>query len=156
MNLILIRMVIWASLVFMTQLGLAASKAMVVPVGIQSLTLAEALAAYHEAGEIEAFQCIHIPVGANNLASNSAKPIAIEFDEKIYLRVDGKLLGVSRVVSGDKHSRFLSDGTKVDVFIKKTTNPSEYRESADRLMQLTVVHEGRKFSFKTFGAACGI
>ncbi|MBD9516109.1 hypothetical protein [Pseudomonas sp. PDM22] len=157
MNSVLLRMTLWISLIVSSVPGVAAPEATVTaPVGIQTLTLAEALSAYHESGDIEAFQCVHVPAGKNNMALKGAKPVAVEFDEKIYLRINGKLLGVARNGSGKKYSSFSSGTTKVDVFIKKTINPSEYGESSDRLMRLTVVHGGKKFSLKTFGAACGI
>lgn len=150
------RILLWISLVFSFAPCLAASFAVVASKGVQTLTLAEALAAYHESGETEAFQCVHVPVGKNNKALKGAKPVAVEFDEKIYLHIDGKLLGLNRAGSSEKQSSYSGLTARVDVSILKMTNPSEYGESTDRLMRLKVFSGGKKYSLKTFGAACGI
>lgn len=150
------RILLWISLVFSFAPCLAASFAVVAPKGVQTLTLAEALAAYHESGETEAFQCVHVPVGKNNKPLKGAKPVAVELDEKIYLRIDGKLLGLDRVSSNEKLSSYSDRTAQVDILTLKVTNESEYGESADRLMRLEIFSGGKRYSIKTFGAACGI
>lgn len=154
MNIIFPRNLVWVFLALLSAPCLAATMAKGEPAGLQPLTLAEALAAYHQSGEIEAFQCVHVPVGKNSEVGKI--PLAVELDNMIYLKIDGRLVGVDRIKSSDMHSRYLSKTTRVDVFIQKTTNTSEYGEASNRQMLLRVVNGGRTFSIKTFGAACGI
>ncbi|MBD9677941.1 hypothetical protein IB274_14605 [Pseudomonas sp. PDM18] len=150
------RIAFFVLLAFLSESGFASSVSAKEPAGLQALTFNEALTAYHASGEVEAFQCVHIPVGKNNMGLKYENPIAVEFDEKIYVKINGALLGLDRVGSTDKHSSYSSKTTKADVYIRKSKNPSEYGESADRLMTLKVVSAGRTFLLNTFGAACGI
>lgn len=156
MNFMLPRILLCMLLVFPFGVCLAAPVTVGAPGLIQPLTFAEALAAYHKAGEVEVFQCIHVPAGKNNEAVMNAKPIAVEFDEKIYLRIGGKLLGLDRVSSSEKRTKYSDRFTKVEVLVLKRTSTSEYGESDDRLMRLQVFSGGNKISIKTFGASCGV
>lgn len=124
------------------------------PAELEPLTLSEALADYHGSGEVETFQCVHVPVGKSN--QTGAIPLAAEFDDRIYLRIDGKLLAVDRTKTADRHSSYSSKTTQVDVFVLKTTNTKEFGEASNRLMLLKVTNAGRAFSVETFGATCGI
>lgn len=124
-------------------------------ISIQSVSLVEALVAYHEAGEIEAFQCIHVPVGENNEPVQDAKPIAVEFDQKIYVRVDGVLLGLDWVGSTPERSNFSGQGIRAEVWVRRRMNHGQYGQAEDRLMRLEVLLGGKKLSLNTFGDACG-
>ncbi|MFJ3261734.1 hypothetical protein ACIPK7_15880 [Pseudomonas sp. NPDC086581] len=154
MNLILTGLFIWGAWVVMPFPCFAAPVVVSTPAELEPLTLSEALADYHASGELETFQCVHVPVGKNN--QTGAIPLAVEFDDRIYLRIDGKLLAVDRSSTFDRHSSYSSKTTQVDVFVLKTTNTKEFGESSNRLMLLKATNAGRAFSVETFGAACGI
>jgi len=126
------------------------------PIEIQPVTLAEALAAYHEAGEIEAFQCIHVPAGKSKEAEEDQKPIAIEFDQKIYVRIDGVLRGLDWIGSTHERTTFSGRDARVEVSVLGRATASAYGESDNRMMRLKVFSGGTGVSFKTFGVACGI
>ncbi|MFK8402374.1 hypothetical protein M2D07_027965 [Pseudomonas sp. BGr12] len=153
-NLMWPRITSWVLLAILSTACLAAAVDAVEPIELRPLTLAEALAAYHKSGEIEAFQCVHVIVGDTNKIGTS--PIAVEFDQSIYLRTERGLVNFQRVGSGNSHTSYSNGITQVDVYVLRTSKTAEYGESSNRLMMLSVKTAGRKFSVKTFGAACGI
>jgi hypothetical protein len=153
-NLMQVRITSWILLATLPSSYLAAAVDAVGPIELRPLTLAEALAAYHESGEIEAFQCVHVIMGDANKVGTS--PIAVEFDQSIYLRTERGLVNFQRIGSGNSHSSYSNGTTQVDVYVLRTSKTAEYGESTNRLMLLSVKTAGRTFAVKTFGAACGI
>lgn len=125
---------------------------------LESLTYEEAIEAYRATGRFENYRCIHLLADDNYKPIKTAQPIAIEIDEVLYLKSDGRLHELPQVTANAAEASY-GTGTEdleAGYSIIRRFNPSEYGESDDRHVNLWVKTPGGKQTFKTFGDRCGL
>lgn len=80
-----------------------------------------------------------------------------EVDEsRLYMKADNRLLKLELSSSKNNLYRYNNGDVKVDLAIKKKFNFSEYDESHDRNVDITIYFHGKKQYVKAVGLSCGI
>jgi hypothetical protein len=125
---------------------------------LESLTYEEAVEAYRATGRFENYRCIHLLADDNYKPVKTAQPTAIEIDEVLYLKSDGRLHELSQVTANETEASYgtSTEELKAGYSIVRAFNQSEYGESDDRHVNLWVKTPGGKQTFKTFGDRCGL
>lgn len=94
-----------------------------------------------------------------NIPSDSPLVDLFEVDEKrLYMKVDGKLIKMNLKSSTGNHYIYLNknEHVEVDLKINEKLNFSEYDESHDRKIKLTIKTINGIEAFNAVGQSCGI
>ncbi|MNZ83584.1 hypothetical protein D3C78_1023170 [compost metagenome] len=125
---------------------------------LDNLTYEEAVEIYRAASHFENYRCIHLAADDNYQPIKAAKPIAIEIDEVLYLKIDGRVHELTRTTVSETEASYVNSTDKLEAgySIVRRFNYSEYGESDDRHVNLWVKTPDKKKAFKTFGDRCGL
>lgn len=145
---------IWMLLLLLcihAQTGCASTK-------LDSLTYEEAVGTYRAASRFENYRCIHLAADDNYQPIKTAKPIAIEIDEVLYLKSDGRVHELTRTAVSETEASYTNSTGELEAgySIVRRFNYSEYGESDDRHVNLWINTPDGKQTFKTFGDRCGL
>ena len=126
---------------------------------LESLEYEEALHSYREADRYENYRCVHYPANKQYQPLAESRPIAIEIDDVLYLKVSGVLHELRSVEHDDPLQlmyRAPEAQLEAEYEITGRFNPSEYGESEDRQGELKVRQRDKSLAIRTFGDRCGI
>lgn len=125
---------------------------------LDDLTYEEAVEAYRATSRFENYRCIHLMADGDYRPVEAAKPIAIEIDDVLYLKLDGRLYELAQTAMDETEANYGASTGELEAgyTIIRQFNHSEYGESDDRHVDFWVKTPDGKQSFKTFGNRCGV
>lgn len=123
---------------------------------LEAISYEEALYLYQEQGGIENYRCTLQPADAEYHVTEHSLPIAVEIDEWLFVRLAGVIHSLPQQHIIDSETLYSSDELSAKLVVKQQLNHSEYGESDDRFVELTMTNASGKHIFQTVGTACGI
>lgn len=123
---------------------------------LEPLTYQEALTRYQETDGIENYRCALVPADDHYRPIRDALPIAVEIDEKLFLKTAGTIQQLQQTDMSETSTAYAADGMTATLAIVRQFNHSEYNESDDRHVDLAFEVQGKTDIYKVFGAACGL
>ena len=123
---------------------------------LEAISYEEALYLYQEQGGIENYRCTLQPADAEYRVTEHSLPIAVEIDEWLFVKLAGviHLLPQQHII--DSEVLYGADGLSAKLVVKQKFNLSEYGESDDRFVELTMSNASGEYTFRTVGTACGL
>lgn len=123
---------------------------------LDAISYEEALYLYQEQGGIENYRCTLQPADAEYRVTEHSLPIAVEIDDWLFVRLAGVIHSLPQQHIIDSEALYGSDELSAKLVVKQQFNHSEYGESDDRFVELTMINAAGEHIFRTVGAACGI
>ena len=123
---------------------------------LEPITYQEAVSQYQEGGGIENYRCVLVPVDGQYRALGEAKPIAVEIDDVLFVKLGGFVLELQQRHINETRTLYAFEGMSARLATVSQFNQSEYNESDDRYVDFTFQSAGRTVFYKTFGTACGL
>lgn len=123
---------------------------------LEPITYQEAVSQYQEGGGIEDYRCVLVPVDGQYRTLGEAKPIAVEIDDVLFVKLDGLVLELQQRDINETRTLYAFEGMSARLATVNQFNQSEYNESDDRYVDVTFQSAGQTVFYKTFGTACGL
>lgn len=123
---------------------------------LEAITYQEAVTQYQEGGGIENYRCALVPANEQYQALHDAKPIAIEIDDVLFVKIAGSVQELQQSDISETRTAYTHAEMSATLTTVRQFNYSEYNESDDRHVDLTFEAGGKAQTYKTFGAACGL
>ncbi|MDH1263845.1 hypothetical protein [Pseudomonas sp. GD03944] len=123
---------------------------------LEPITYQEAVSQYQEGGGIENYRCVLVPVDGQYRTLGEAKPIAVEIDNVLFVKLDGFALELQQRDINETRTLYAFEGMSARLATVNQFNQSEYNESDDRYVDFTFQSAGQTVFYKTFGTACGL
>lgn len=123
---------------------------------LEAITYQEAVTQYQEGGGIENYRCVLVPADEQYQALPNAKPIAIEIDDVLFVKIAGSVQELQKTDISETRTAYAHTDMSATLTTVRQFNYSEYNESDDRHVELAFKVSGKTETYKTFGAACGL
>lgn len=123
---------------------------------LSPITYKEALSAYRATGGLENYRCALLPADKFYAPLKNAAPIAVELDDQLFIKVDGKAMQLGLAISDEMSSFYSSRDLAVTLIKQWQSDFSEYHESDNRQVDIAVKSASGEITYKAFGEACGI
>ncbi|MDX3773222.1 hypothetical protein QE250_03740 [Chromatiaceae bacterium AAb-1] len=123
---------------------------------LEPVSYEQAVKIYRDNGGVENYRCTLLPADEQYYVAGNTQPVAVEIDELLFIKLQGKIYQLpQRQISGVRTDYALEE-LSATLIIAKQFNQSEYGESDDRHVELTVENATQKRVYSTFGTACGL
>lgn len=123
---------------------------------LEPITYEEAVTQYQEGGGIENYRCALVPADEQYKTLDDSQPIAVEIDEVLFVKIDGFVHELQQREIDETRTAYAFEDMSATLTTIIQFNQSEYNESDDRHVDLSVESGGQTATYKTFGAACGL
>ncbi|MDP2715140.1 hypothetical protein [Rheinheimera sp.] len=123
---------------------------------LEPISYREAVAEYRSSGGNENYRCVLLPADEHYQAMTKTSPIAVEIDQVLYIKIAGSLHTLQQSDIDNSGTRYAADNISATLTIISQFNFTEYSESDDRHVDLSLQAGGKERLYKTFGTACGI
>ena len=143
-------------------LATAITSAQTTPPALSTFSFKEATAQFRKTinPDGQNAQCGYVQADARYKAKKGAPNIAVELDDVLYVKYQGRLIALKTVKENKQSTNYADNtsGLRINIRLIKQFNRSEYGESEDRLGDLTVSNSANKVlqRLKVAGWSCGV
>lgn len=123
---------------------------------LEPITYQEAVTQYQEGGGIENYRCALVPADERYQALHDAQPIAVEIDDALFVKIAGAVRELRQTDITETRTAYTHTHMSATLTTVRQFNQSEFNESDDRHVELTLEADGKTETYRTFGAACGL